>query len=34
MIRSQPKLQGVGAMAKSAVKTVFYGIIKEKDRNK
>jgi hypothetical protein len=34
MIRSQPKLQGIGAGAKSAVKTVFYEIIEEKDRNK
>jgi hypothetical protein len=34
MFRNQPKLQGVGAMAKSAVKTVFYEIMEEKDRNK
>jgi hypothetical protein len=34
MIRSQPKLQGIGAGAESAVNTVFYEIIEEKDRNK
>jgi hypothetical protein len=30
----QPPLQRVGAGAESAVKTVFYGNIEEKDRNK
>jgi hypothetical protein len=34
MIRMQPKLQGIGAGLKSAVKTVFYGNLDEKDRNK
>jgi hypothetical protein len=34
MIRNQPQLQEIGAGAKSAVKTVFYGNPEEKDRNK
>jgi hypothetical protein len=34
MIRKQPKLQGIGAGLKSAVKTVFYGNIEEKDSPK
>jgi hypothetical protein len=37
MIRNQPPIRRsreIGAGAKSAIKTVFYGIMEEKDRNK